>query len=187
MALDELLHYDDEPVQPKPGPRIRPARIVGTVIGCVLVSLLILFGLHAAGYSAPFLLVLTALLAAVTLYVLVRDVGARPLPGTLTKGPAPSRWPASDDDGLLNAVRHWELRLDWTGRDGNRFASATQPGIVEIIDERLRVRHGVDRRTDPARARELLGPRLYAFVTEPVNRRMNGQELAVLASEMEDL
>jgi hypothetical protein len=51
----------------------------------------------------------------------------------------------------------------------------------------LRVRHGIDRRIDPGRARELLGPVLYKFVTEPVNRRMSGPELAALATLMEDL
>jgi hypothetical protein len=77
--------------------------------------------------------------------------------------------------------------LDWTGREGHRFSTATQPSIVDIIDERLRVRHGIDRHTDPNRARELLGPNLHKFVTEPVKRRMSGPELAALASEMEDL
>ena len=188
MALDDLLRYDDEPAMPaRVRLRFRPSRVIAAVVGCIGATVLILVLLRSAGYAAPFFLVLAALLVVVTLNMLVREVGARPLPDTLKSGPAPTRWANSDDDGLAAAIRHWEMRLDWTGQEGRRFASATQPGIVEIIDERLRVRHGIDRDIDPARARELLGPGLHRFVTEPVKRRMSGPELAALASEMEDL
>jgi hypothetical protein len=188
MALDDLLHYDEEPnPAPKAKPRMRPSRVIAAVAGCAVVAWLFLMALRTVGYAAPFVLIFTALLAGITLIVLVREVGARPLPETLRAGLPPHAWGYADDDGMQSAVRHWEMRLDWTGREGNRFASATQPALIEIIDERLRVRHGIDRRIDPGRARELLGPVLYKFVTEPVNRRMSGPELAALATLMEDL
>jgi hypothetical protein len=188
MALDDLLHYDEEPSQPpKPTLRMRPSRVIATVAGSAGLAWILLTMLKTVGYSAPYALVFTALLAFATLTALVREVGASPLPVTLRAGLPPRAGADADDDGMQSTVRHWEMRLDWTGRDGNRFASATQPALVEIIDERLRVRHGIDRRIDPDRARELLGPVLHKFVTEPVNRRMSGPELAALATLMEDL
>ncbi len=188
MGLDDLLSYDDEAAGPA-RPRRRPLarRVLGTVAGCMIVAFVLLSFLHSLRFTAPYLLIVAALLTASVLYALVQRVGARPLPDTMKAGPATHALPHADEDGLEAAVRHWELRLDWTGRDGQRFAAATQPAIIEIIDDRLRVRHGVDRRADPKQARELLGPRLWTFVTEPARRRMTGRELSALAAEMEEL
>src|SRR6266540_222904 len=55
------------------------------------------------------------------------------------------------------------------------------------VDDRLRLRHGVDRQRDPKRARELLGEQLWAFVAEPVTRAPDPRQLAALAEQIEHL
>lgn len=189
MALDDLLRYEEEPVKaPKPPMRFRPAVLIAVLICGLAASLLIEASLKTLGYAAPFVLIYAALLSLAGLYVLVREVGARPLPETMRSGLPPKREVLIvDDDGLGAAVKRWEMRLDWTGRQGERFATSVQAAIIEIVNERLRVEHGIDLRTEPARARDLLGPRLWKFVTEPVRRRMTGPELTALVSEMEEL
>jgi hypothetical protein len=41
------------------------------------------------------------------------------------------------------------------------------PLLVELVDDRLAARHGVDRRLDPTRAAAILGGELSDFVTTP--------------------
>jgi hypothetical protein len=45
-------------------------------------------------------------------------------------------------------------------RSGDDFRLSVVPVLVELADDRLRRRHAVDRRTEPHRARELLGDEL---------------------------
>lgn len=61
--------------------------------------------------------------------------------------------------------------------------------LTSLADERLRRLHGVDRGSDPERARALLGDELYRYVTEP-SRRTRGNEAASLSrflTRIEDL
>ena len=46
--------------------------------------------------------------------------------------------------------------------------------LAELTDERLRLRHGITRASDPRRARELLGEPLWQLLAEPGRRRAEG-------------
>src|SRR6266508_1444486 len=84
-------------------------------------------------------------------------------------------------------VRRWVGRLGQVEGDPEGFNRAMRPVVVALVDERLRLRHGVDRQRDPKRARELLGEQLWAFVAEPVTRAPDPRQLAALAEQIEHL
>ena len=68
-------------------------------------------------------------------------------------------------------------RLKETGRP-HRFASLVQPLLAELAEDRLRRRHGIDRRRDPEQAHVVLGDELWAVV--------NGDEVSSPTIEMID-
>jgi hypothetical protein len=195
-SIDELLGYEEEP-EPKPtSHRERPSR---WLIKSVLLSVIggaVEYGLLRVGgaeIAYPFLVALTFTLVVVRR--VVRDVAVAPVPETLRKPPpAPSAggdggggW--GERDGLRLAVTGWGTRLAWlhSRSDPRQFIRNVQPRLVQIVDERLRLRHGITLTGDPARARELLGEPLWAFVSTPVRKNPTPRELAALVNHMEDI
>jgi len=82
-------------------------------------------------------------------------------------------------DGLWPAVNRWHVRL------GRR--RALQPSLAELVDERLRQRHGCTRAEDPDRARTLLGEKLWSYLADPAARTPSPRELAALLTTVEAL
>nr|BFE76467.1 hypothetical protein GCM10020092_097680 [Actinoplanes digitatis] len=58
-------------------------------------------------------------------------------------------------------MRRWERQLDWSQSDAEKFSRNVLPVLAELADERLRLKHGITRSSDPRRARELLGEPLW--------------------------
>ncbi|MFD0594521.1 hypothetical protein ACFQZ4_20545 [Catellatospora coxensis] len=56
-----------------------------------------------------------------------------------------------------------------------------------MVDERLRQRHGVNRATEPERARRLLGDPLWTLLTVPAKRPPSPRELDVIVNALEKL
>lgn len=80
-------------------------------------------------------------------------------------------------------ARHWQERLDVAEADAGYFARVLVPELRQLADERLRAVHNLDRQASPDRARDLLGPRVWALLvadTEPARRPTVGQLSAVL-------
>jgi hypothetical protein len=193
-SIDELLRYDEEP-RPEPAGRARRIWLLKTVLGAAALAALVVLAARAVGVGLPYPVVFTGLLA---LFVLSRVLGevaagraAAPLPEPGQPGQPDSaeRWQLSwpEPDGLLAAAHRWDNRLSWTASDADRFARNVQPLIGELADERLRQRHGLTRESDPARARELLGETVWAFLVAPVTRSPTPREIAAVASELEKL
>jgi hypothetical protein len=84
-------------------------------------------------------------------------------------------------DGLGPAVHRWQARLRRAGR------TTLQPGVAELVDERLRQRHGCTRGSDPDRARALLGERLWSYLADPAARTPAPRELAAMLTTVEEL
>jgi hypothetical protein len=105
-------------------------------------------------------------------------------------------WGVTDDDpdptppaldGLVSALRRWEARFSWTERDHARFVQSVLPRLQELVDERLRQRHGVTLRADPDRAKALVGPTLWSFLHTPVRRSPTPRGVAEIVAEMEKI
>lgn len=77
------------------------------------------------------------------------------------------------------------VQLSWQVRaldGGDTWPRALQPHLAALVDERLARHHGIDRRTEPDRARELLGPELWRLVDDPHHVPRN---LKALAADIE--
>jgi hypothetical protein len=193
--LDDLLGYEEEP-PPKPAShRERPSRWLVRAVLLAAVGALVGYGLlRLAGVGVPYPLLLTGLFTLQLLRRVLRDLHVAPVPESLRRPPG---LPSDGDggggwgerDGLRLAVTGWSTRLAWlhARSDPRQFIRSVQPRLVQVIDERLRLKHGVTLSGDPRRARELLGETLWVFVNEPVPKNPTPRELAGLVKLMEDL
>ena len=59
--------------------------------------------------------------------------------------------------------------------------------LAELADERLRLRHGITRESDPRRARELLGDPLWAALHDRGRRSAKARELETYVDALERL
>lgn len=195
-TLDDLFESAAE----EPEHEERPARdtlwwwLAKAVLWSVVLALPFWAFFRLAGVDVPYALLAMVLFVARVLRALLRWVDPRPLPRTLVR---PSAELVSTDqiedsgrDGLVLATARWDNRLSWVRlqqNDRNQFARTVQPRLVEIIDERLRLAHGIVRAADPKAARAVLGEPLWQFVTAPVPKNLSPRELAGLISLMEGI
>jgi hypothetical protein len=68
--------------------------------------------------------------------------------------------------------------------DPGRFARTVGAPIGELVDERLRQRHGITRETDPARAQAIVGENLWALLG-PQRRLPSAREVAAAVAELD--
>jgi len=57
--------------------------------------------------------------------------------------------------------------------------------LAELTDERLRLKHGITRSSDPRRARELVGEPLWEFLDQPSRRALKPRELSTYVEALE--
>jgi hypothetical protein len=57
--------------------------------------------------------------------------------------------------------------------DAHLVASQVHATLVPIVDERLLAHHGIDRAVEPERAREVMDPKLAAYIERPPEARKN--------------
>jgi hypothetical protein len=194
-TLDDLLGYEE--AEPEPELPVRTGAdatwwwLLKTVLLAAVVAAPVWGIFRMMGVDVPYPLLLMIGVVGRAFRTLLRFIAPRPLPLTLTR---PSMELISEDqaaggakDGLELATHRWDTRLAWVRGDKGHFARVVQPKLVEIIDERLWLRHSVSRRGDPARARTLLGEQLWGFVTQPVPKNLSPREVAGLIALMEAL
>lgn len=189
--LDDVFQYEEE----EPDPQGQPARrsSLRWLVRPVMISLVIAAGggflLRLMGLGVPYPLIFMVVLVIQLLRRTLTWVGPGPIPTRLLRRPEASAGSGGGDDGLRLAAGRWENRLFWVKlqRDPAQFSKTMQPRMVQAIDERLRLRHGVVRENDPVRARAVLGEALWTFVTTPVRENMAPRDLAALISRMEAL
>jgi hypothetical protein len=183
-GLDDLLGYEeDESHQQR-----RASSNIAVVLPTIgVLSVLIWWVLGRMTVGTPYLLVLGSMLAIYLLRVVLGTIHAPRLPVTLRNTPPRSASAGTNDDGIRQAARRWDQRLDYAHDDARHMAHLIQPAFADVVDERLRLVHGITRASDPARARELIGPQLWKFITQPVPRQVTPQEIATLVAQMEAL
>ena len=192
FGLDDFRWVVDDPTPNEAGrPARRPFRnwLWRTIVFALVIGAGFALVTRAVGYAVPFVVPVTVLVALATLR---RALGAVEAPrlALVTQPPpvaAAAFAPSEVADGLRVATTRWDNRLSYTDRDAARFARAVQPRLAEIVDERLRLRHGITRAGDPARARQLLGETVWGMVTVPVRKSPTPQQLAAVIAEVEAL
>ena len=193
--LDELLRFADD-APPSSDPWADPGgrqpwrlRALGQAFA---ISAVVYTGFRAFGYAAPYTLIAAVSAAAVLVRRAVAVVSESPSirARDLVRSPhgirqiTPGGW-YEGGDGMLNAVRRWDRRLDWGATALERF-NHTMPGrLGELVDERLRQRHGITRASDPVRARSVLGEDLWTFLHQPVKHVPTPQQVAAVVGAME--
>ncbi|WP_305789905.1 hypothetical protein [Symbioplanes lichenis] len=184
MSLDELFtaEGDERPAESGEKRRSRFGWIVRTVLlvgGATAITLALL---NSRGIKVSVLLVVTAFLALRLMMWAVSQVAPPPAP----RRSAPARSSdAQRGDTLQQAVRRWERQLDWSKDDGERFSRIVLPALVELTDERLRLRHGVTRASDPQRAREIMGEPLWQLLAGSERRLPKPREMASYVDALE--
>jgi hypothetical protein len=195
-GLDSLFQYADEPAAaPAPEPAVRRPRsragwVVRNLLLVAVANTVTVAALRYFGLSVSLLIIVSAFLALRLLMLAISAVAPPPSAVRADKrarGEEPGEYHWAGADSLRVAVRRWELRLDWSQSDADRFSRNVLPVLGELTDERLRLRHGLTRASDPRRARELLGEPLWQLLTEPGRRPPKRAELAGHVEALERL
>lgn len=190
-SIDDLLAFEEEatPSGP-PERRSRLGPVLRALAGAAALVAVLLVGLRAVGLQIS----LPVLIAGVLAVLAVRRVTALLAPPP--PPPAGARSAPGEEDGSYNwgardalrsAINRWEWPLDWSATRPERFTGTVLPRIGELADERMRLKHGVTRESDPARARALLGDRLWTFLETPPRRTPSPRDLAVIVAELEKI
>lgn len=191
-SIDDLLSVEEER-HPRGGTgRVRRSRrLLRGLAGVVAVVAVLVAGLRAVGLQVSLPVLVAGVLALFAVHWLV--IPLRPPPSS----PAvdrnllgPSEVPGNRGDrhdALRAAINSWETPLGWAATRSERFNGTILPRLAELADERLRLRHGVTRGSDPVRARVLLGDQLSTFLETPPRRPPSPRELAAIVAELERL
>ncbi|TCB99863.1 hypothetical protein E0H26_04800 [Micromonospora zingiberis] len=191
-SIDDLLTFEEErPVQPEQRRGGRLRSLVALIGVAAAATVVLVAGLRAVGLRVSLLV----LVAAVVTLLLVRRIVALLAPPPTSTQSSTSR-PRGEEDGMYNwdardalrtAINGWELPLEWSKTRSERFTGVILPRLAELADERLRLKHGVTRESDPARARALLGDRLWLFLETPPRRTPSPRDLAAIVAELEKI
>jgi hypothetical protein len=195
-SIDELLAADAGPDLETdvdaPGSG-RGAAVARQVFRAVLVAALCAGALDVVllplGVKVPYPLLFSFFFALVVLRRALRQVAAPRLRlgAVPTTAPGTRIDPTDLPDGMQLALGRWDARLSWSERDPPRFNTAVRSRMAEIVEERLRQHHGFTAASDPRRAGELMGERLWTFLFSPLARTPNPGELAAVVDDMEKL
>ena len=192
-GLEELFGFGDEPAVEEPPappkPRSRAGWYVRNGLLVAVATLVTVAGLRIAGIRVSILIIVAAFIALRLLMLAVAEVAPPPpVRATGSRGGEEQgeyRWVGTDS--LRAAVRRWEQRLSWSQSDAERFSRNVLPVLSELTDERLRLRHGITRASDPRRARELIGEPLWHLLDDPGRRPPKRQDFEVYVQALERL
>jgi hypothetical protein len=191
MSLDELFGARDEPVIEEPveapvaKPRSKALWLLRNALLVAAATTVTVAALRAGGLHAPLILIIAAFIGLRLIMLAVSEVAPPPLPKRRGGGSGSSSGPASD--ALRAAVRRWERTLDRANADPDLYSRNVLPVLAELADERLRLRHGITRASDPRRARELLGDPMWEALHDPHRRAGKTRELEGLVDALERL
>jgi hypothetical protein len=191
MSLDELFGAREEPVIEEPvevpvaKPRSRGLWLLRNALLIAAASTVAVAALRAGGLHAPLILIVAAFIGLRLVMLAVSEVAPPPLPKRRGGGSGSSSGPASD--ALRAAVRRWERTLDRATADPDLYSRNVLPVLAELADERLRLRHGITRASDPRRARELLGDPMWEALHDPGRRAGKTREIESLVDALERL
>jgi hypothetical protein len=189
-GLDELFSSRDEPVEEIT--EVKPPKQRSTALWLLRNALLVaaatvvtVAALRAGHLHAPLILIIAAFIGLRLILLAVSQVSPPKLPRRRGGANSSSSGPASD--ALRAAVRRWERTLDRAHADPDVYSRNVLPVLAELTDERLRLRHGITRASDPRRARELLGDPMWQALHEPGRRAGKTRDIETFVDVLERL
>ncbi|MEV4201722.1 hypothetical protein [Micromonospora globbae] len=189
-SIDELLSFEEE--RPRPDGRGRSGwlgQALRSLAAAAAVVVVVIVALRAVGLRVSLLVLIAGVVALFAVRRVVAALAPTPLPKPRPPASAveDGTWNWGAQDALRRAINGWEWPLEWSNTRPERFSTVILPRLQELADERLRLRHGVTRESDPARARALLGERLWAFLETPPRRPPSPRDLAAIVAELEKI
>ena len=187
-GLENLFSSRDEPVEeaePVVKERSRIWWVVRNVLLIAAATVVTVAGLRSSGHSISVVLVVAFFAGLRAVLFAVAQVAPPPLPKRRAGGGRSADGPGADS--LRVAVRRWERNLDRAHSDADLYARNVLPVLAELADERLRLRHGITRASDPRRARELLGDPLWSALHDRGRRTAKSRELETYVDALERL
>ncbi len=141
---------------------------------------------HVAGFAPSWLAVTAVCAGSVGVRLLVQSVSEQPWRrvGDLVKRASgvkaipPGGW-YQGGDGMRDAIRRWDRRLEWGATSPQRYEHSVIPHLGEVADEWLRQHHGITRATHPDRARAILGEQVWAALDPPAGTSPNVVQLSM--------
>ena len=194
-GLDDLFAMAEEPaveerVAAAGKPRSRALWIIRNLLLIAVATVVTVAVLRSAGVGISVPLVVVAFVALRLLLVAVAEVAPPQLPkrgDRRTGADAADPGHPSGPDSLRSAVRGWEQRLEWSRSEPDAFSRNVAPVLGELVDERLRLYHGITRDSDPRRARELIGEPVWQMLSGSGRRPPRAGDLAAYVETLERL
>ncbi|MFI7023330.1 hypothetical protein [Micromonospora sp. NPDC049900] len=192
-SIDDLLSFEEERQVQQEQPRGGRLRSVLGFLGVTAAATVVLIaGLRAVGLRVSLVVLVAGVITVLAVRRIVATLAPPPRSGRGASRPQQHgeeegmyNWDARD--ALRTAVNGWELPLEWSKTRPERFSQVILPRLAELADERLRLKHGVTRESDPGRARALLGQRLSTFLDNPPRRTPSPRDLAAIVAELEKI
>ncbi|WP_250001125.1 hypothetical protein [Actinoplanes sp. M2I2] len=189
-GLDDLFGGGDErPVVDEPPAAPARRSWVGWALRNLLLiglsTAVVVAVLRAADTEISILFVVAALAGLRLVLLAVAEVRAPSTPKRSDRRGSSDNTAATD--AMRAAVRRWERSLERAQADEDLYARNVLPVLAELTDERLRLRHGITRATDPRRARELLGDPLWAALHDRGRRKPKPRDLESYVDVLERL
>jgi hypothetical protein len=195
VKLDDLLSAGVPPPPSMLGREDGRPWLVGAVLLAFLASAVVYMVLSMLGLRVPYPLIAAACLGVVLVRQAARAVGepswlhasdlVRPVAVRRRREPGSAY---EGGDGVATEVRRWHRRLEWgvTGvvADQGRFARTVGAPLGELVDERLRQRHGITRATDQEQARAIVGENVWALLGHR-QRLPTAREIAAAVADLD--
>lgn len=166
--------------------------LLGRAFLSVAVGAVIYGGLMFLEYVVPYPLIVVTVFTAALVKHLLSGLGIRRLPRQLTgqglRAVVTGRRPYPEaDDGIAIAVGQWQSKLVSSGRGRGKLPRQTVSDLRDLVDERLRQRHGVTRDTDPVRAQEMMGEHLWRMLHATRGSSPTQEDVALAVQRIEEL
>lgn len=188
-GLESLFGERDEPViADEPAPERRRSWMAWVLRNLLLVALatvVVVAVMRSADYDISIVFVVAALAGLRLILLAVAEV--RPPPSPKRSDRRRGSDTGSGTDSLRAAVRRWEQTLERAAADDDLYSRNVLPVLAELTDERLRLRHGITRTSDPRRARKLLGDPLWATLHDRGRRMPKARDLESYVDVLERL